>query len=483
MKQEKLDIWNSLDEFGLMVGLGHWTDDGRELKYVRYPGETNSQLKERILQTYKHKANATYQGLINGISRDLLTTEYNVIDQYIYPLSFTPYPQSSGIKVFVSGVSWTEYGPQVRASGYLTASSGWIVWNEADYVNADNSITYGNYVPILEFISLPDNNTPIRIEYEILDHYEDDGKPVLIWYTDIDKSNIKDPDEYQYRIKKAETPNNSNQIVIHRLNNLKTSAYSGVFYTNEGAATSKLKEVANYLNKKHPIEWGKIPWDTTSWDNTVNLSQGTLPTLFDAELPNHSGILTSGCFIGGVKNGPNLYMMDIVKEERDGRSGAYAYWHPIVYPGTFYISNTGYYLFENKQNTFHKLVSNTGILSGTILPDYGDQIIVGVSGYTGTTGSYMCELYRYPYGSGYNFKSDNIYRRTNKFVSNLQSHTYSGGEYYIDIDNNILSGVSLNDQIIMIWEHPKASGVGKIISGIDLNVYMNNIDSSILFLG
>jgi hypothetical protein len=60
-------------------------------------------------------------------------------------------------------------------------------------------------------------------------------------------------------------------------------------------------------------------------------------------------------FIGGVATGPDLYFMDIVKEERDSHSGVYSYWYPRIFPGTFYISNTGFYLFENKQVNCKKL--------------------------------------------------------------------------------------------------------------------------------
>ena len=84
----------------------------------------------------------------------------------------------------------------------------------------------------------------------VIDSFDEDGSPILTWYTDIDSLNITNYDEYKFRIKKATTPDPNTQIVIHKLNDIQNSSFSGVFYTNEGAATSKLKEVANYLNKK-----------------------------------------------------------------------------------------------------------------------------------------------------------------------------------------------------------------------------------------
>jgi hypothetical protein len=56
---EPYNIWNSFDEFGLLLGL------------PRIPAETNAEYKTRLLDVYKNPANSTYQGLMNGISREL----------------------------------------------------------------------------------------------------------------------------------------------------------------------------------------------------------------------------------------------------------------------------------------------------------------------------------------------------------------------------------------------------------------------------
>jgi hypothetical protein len=53
------NVWNCFDEFGLLLGL------------PRIPGEKNRAYKARLLDVYVHPANSTYQGLINGISREL----------------------------------------------------------------------------------------------------------------------------------------------------------------------------------------------------------------------------------------------------------------------------------------------------------------------------------------------------------------------------------------------------------------------------
>lgn len=52
-------VWNFFDEFGLL------------LNTPRLPGERNKDYKERILDVFKNKSNATGEGLLNGIAREL----------------------------------------------------------------------------------------------------------------------------------------------------------------------------------------------------------------------------------------------------------------------------------------------------------------------------------------------------------------------------------------------------------------------------
>jgi hypothetical protein len=58
-KPETYNVWNNFDEFGLLLGL------------PRIPAENNSEYKARLFDVYKKPANSTYQGLMNGVSREL----------------------------------------------------------------------------------------------------------------------------------------------------------------------------------------------------------------------------------------------------------------------------------------------------------------------------------------------------------------------------------------------------------------------------
>lgn len=67
MEQKVKNIFNSLDEHGRLVGL------------PRLKGEKNKNYKQRLLDVGVHKANSSYDGLINGINRDLGLTYYDAM--------------------------------------------------------------------------------------------------------------------------------------------------------------------------------------------------------------------------------------------------------------------------------------------------------------------------------------------------------------------------------------------------------------------
>jgi hypothetical protein len=52
-------IWNEFDKLGLLLGLS------------RLPDEKNAEYKQRLLDVFVHRSDSTYQGLINGITREL----------------------------------------------------------------------------------------------------------------------------------------------------------------------------------------------------------------------------------------------------------------------------------------------------------------------------------------------------------------------------------------------------------------------------
>jgi hypothetical protein len=60
-------VWNELDEFGLLFDL------------PRIEGELNKTYKQRLFDVFVNRANSTYRGLINGITRELGLSLYHAM--------------------------------------------------------------------------------------------------------------------------------------------------------------------------------------------------------------------------------------------------------------------------------------------------------------------------------------------------------------------------------------------------------------------
>lgn len=500
VEQRPLKIWNEWEEFGLLVGLGHWSEDGKTLRFVRFPGETNLELKRRILKSFSQKeqdvVNSSHQGMVNAISRDLGLVSYNVEDKKVFTLSQEPHP-TGRINVYVSGVStdgdWVQYLPQVRSSGYFDAinssgsfPSGWIVWNLPDHSGDNGFIHNGEYTQILEFINFLVDADEVRTEYEVLDRFDEDGEAVLKFVSDFDHPD--DDEDQRYRARRRTIPNPLSQVVIHPITELISGVASGIYYTDEQAARPKLKELREELVSLHPFEWDDFVWGQTQYDAGDFISLGTLPSLYDAAIPTgNSSEIHKSWYIGGVNYGPDLYMHDI----RVVGSGVADPWNPVLVPGIFYLGPTGYYLYEQKREENITLASTGGdliksgvlVASSSDVPDRISIIVVSTSGYLGTSGNFS-ELYKYPIGSGRLDSSTDVYRRVFPLSGLLDHNTFvvESGQWFFDYDNQTVFASGLPDQINVAWEHPSSSGYEVVVSGVDLNPVNRIFDKHFLLL-
>ena len=406
---QEIPVFNQFDEFGLLVGLGHWSDDGLDLQYVRYPGESNKQLRDRTVLTSAYKGNATVQGMINNISRDLsigtglVTPRYNVNTKNIFYLSQKPYTDPSGIQVYIynsgilssSGTLLTanEVTPQVRASGYSTATSGWIVWNLPDfdastipeglpgsrswYNNYDplvdnvgtyaSGIHYGEYTQILEFIgdSIPKTGERIRVDYNIENGIDLYGQVIINKRTDF--SNPDDIKDTTFIGSRSEFPLTSNDykqfvsghISIFTLDQLSMPSISGVFYDSLGKPTKKLIDIANIVNDEYPLYWDSFNYDVGRWDQLDMASVGSIPSFHDESIVPLSGLPIKG----GSKYGVDLDCVGLTSIGDNARSA----WYPTLVPGEFYIGNEKFYLYGNQQYQKPKMYDiGNGIYSGNL---------------------------------------------------------------------------------------------------------------------
>lgn len=505
---QPVKVWNQFDEFGLLAGLAHWSEDGKTLEYVRYPGETNKFLKDRILTANKYRGNGTIQGMLNNISRDLsISTSgtydlpiYNNITKKFFYLSDSPYPGPSGIRVYVSpSGNWSsvdEVGPQVRASGYTEATSGWIVWNLSDFNPSlipsglpgssgwyndrgildqyPSGIQYGQYTQVLEFISgsIPNTGDKIRIDYQIQTGVDLYGQLILDWRSDF--SNIDDINDLRFVGKKTEYPSTSldyntfksGHISIFTLDQLTDPTISGVFFETTGKPTAKLVDLSKRVNDEFPLYWNKFRYDIGRWDQLDMAAAGSVPAFHDETIVD-----LSGCSIkGGSKYGVDLDCVEL----RPAASGTRSPWYPVFVPGEFYIGNERFYMFGKQQYQILTLTDiGGGILSGN-LTGSGLPIRLGMIG-AYSSGRFFDEasgaLPNNPYFkrlhdftnviSGVYYRSPYVDYSSMFNKSNLD---FNGSNFYYDYNTGSVYASDINPTgFVVAWEDPGVYSSGALI--------------------
>jgi len=535
-KPRPVKIWNSYDEFGLINGLGVWSDDGQTLEYVRYPGETNKQLAARAKESRKNLGNSTMQGVVNNISRDLGISIsgggnlpwYNTRTRKIFHLSEKPYAGPSGVRVFVSvSGGWSaenEVVPQIRASGYALASSGFILWNQPDIIPNnipsglagsqawftnqgigdlyDAKIKYGDYTQILEFIgtSIPDTNDDVRVDYLVQTGLDTFGTAVT--NTRSDFGHPDDPTDETFQGFKSALPTGvaaynsylSGHVAILPLNDLDNITISGSYYDSTGHGKDKLIELKKIVDDTYPLAWGRFHYDTGRWDQLNRASIGVVPAFHDEALPT---VDIEAVIVDGSKYGTDLDVADIFISA----SGIRDPWYPMFQTGEFYKGNRRYYMFAKQQ---HEIVSLTtiGSIQSGVLTATGDdrpselQVIVAQTSGKFFNDSelpdnpYIKELYEHTN------PPENIFYRA-PFIDlggglDPSGINYGGGSgFYYDYDtgNIFTSGVTAGN-IVVVWDHKDVitSGIFVLFSGgfgfttPDLNP-LNDPDNKIYVIG
>jgi len=299
----RVPIWNSFDEFGLLLGL------------ERLPGETNREFRLRIYNAGKYFGSATKQGLVNALSIELGCCQYNATNKTFFFLSYQPVLRDPGtndqlsFRVWVNNEEWQNFDLHPDAENYFK------LWK----------LENGATTRILEISDTFNNGEPLKIIYYRIE----DNEPER-WV-----------DEYEYPNErfmayKKETPV-SGQIEFFELND--PDFKNEYLLDGDGNPKQIYKSFVEEIHRIYPILWNKFIWDYTAFDCGDEKITGLehLPSRFDASRT----YITSGDFISGVGYGTDCAVHDGITHINYEQK-------VLIHPGYFTLCDYEFYLFGHK---------------------------------------------------------------------------------------------------------------------------------------
>lgn len=129
------EVFNEFDQLGLLLGL------------KRLPEERNPEYKQRLLIVFTQRANATYAGLINGITRSLGLELFDAIE--ISPVSVSGVLTATDPNIVFSEASVFLYenfadgddGLEATIDRFNLTASGHFITDLVDQINSSDSFT------------------------------------------------------------------------------------------------------------------------------------------------------------------------------------------------------------------------------------------------------------------------------------------------------------------------------------------------------
>jgi len=307
------DVWNTLDEFGLLLGLVPKSEHGLGLH--RFPGETNTAFKTRLQQLTSYVISSSKQGLINAISAVLNLTPYTVADTVHYTLRYRPASRDINgdflsMLVTRDGVQLTQYD---ESNWDSALSNGYIVWKEYD----------DDYGVILQLKSATGTNLVVKY-----------------WtFIDGERTYVQD----QFVVTAAASPT-ADQLEIHEL---VSQEFIDLNTEPNGTISSEYYKLLQGLNTLYHRTWGSFQWDNFYFDEGTKLN--VIPSYYD-----QSTFMPSSTYYNNGVGGPDdLKMVGMTQDLQ-----------PIIKPGYFYLNGYEYYLFAHK----HTQIIDPADYSGSI-PD------------------------------------------------------------------------------------------------------------------
>lgn len=467
MKPKQIQKWSQADIFGLVNGISTWDSQYKQLQYVRSPGETILELRDKIFRMHDNPPGTDKQGLINGISNELNLTVYNTKHKSIFELTRIPVPVGSintqDIFCYYKQPDETDWTllTQVWSENYSYYDSihdGFIVWEDSHY-NIRTDIKNFNYSQVLEILRVLENNTQIKVIYYV-ESYDIDRNRQIYQFTDI--NNPSDKNDIKFTYNASETPNISGQVIAYTLNNIPDDL-SSYYYNSDNSATELLYSIKDTVDSKFRHKWKDLKNNSSIWDVHKNYGSGHLPTFYDSTSPiiNSNAIVScysdndnSNYLTGGLEYiADSLYL----KELQESYVSNTYHWYPILQPGKFYIDGIPFYLFQDESKEYLTFSNGQATLPTDV--QRGTHVILAKSGFYDESCfteeeadpvlSGIYEDYSYPTGSNGSAAWGNIYHRKANLSTINQDLNLDYGDYTIDFDNSLIYGSGIIDAEII----------------------------------
>jgi hypothetical protein len=410
-------VWNCFDELAMLLGI------------YRRTGETNAELKDRILNVFRYPASSTKMGVIFGMAGQLglvKTALWGVEDTYIlpepaYPESIRidtrfPKPQEYTVagdtvtlkkELFVFYDKGSEYsmtGCKVEngvvsilgdlSKGSITTPTlyvdnliKWNLVNGTYFESSTASITIdilqaSDDIVIAEGLAF---GSPIAIQSDIP---EDVSYPIKI------RINLSRPD-YTYEsptvseVRLTYSADSSTVTYIPKSSISLDAMYDEEYrndpanglFNSDGSPTPLMLKYVRELSDVSPILWDEFKWDEAYWDVVDKDLMGldVLPNKWDPNI----GLIANEYLQIGIGDGLDLK----VKQGED--------WKLRIHSGSYF---TGPNLDESYLYATEEVVENAGPISELTIsgfPEQGAPIVVSANGKFLTHVSFLDDGYEY----------------------------------------------------------------------------------------
>lgn len=298
-------LWNVFDEYALGTGL------------ERLPGEDNDSLLYRIMGVFRRPPGINHLGLANSVQRDLALRYYTPVKGY-FSLRFEPNLNrireleiySDNSKIDVRRIVNTEEGYRfLDGSGRLI-----IELNGADIVNIGPILNKTKNLDIVYWtFDSEDNEVSIHDRWDNFDYISmETDEPYVRFHSLGDEDYLLDPDNGYFSV--------------------------------DGQITEKLLRIIekadSYSNDRwHNAITDESFYDMTSYDGNVVV----IPTEYDICVPSGMLAMSGNGWKDDIKH--IGIKSDIALR---GTAASEEKWHPVLYPGFFYIEEEEYYCFHDK---------------------------------------------------------------------------------------------------------------------------------------